>query len=131
MKKILSIFSLLLIITGCSCNKESIDGVYTFQYLEYKRDGQTLRTDCENLEELDIKIQTACASKVLTITLEGNKIIYAMNPDYPQPGYFKIVGNQIHMNETEEGEYYYSGWIHYIDGKRYYGINDTYIVLDN
>lgn len=123
---------MLLSLTGCSCDESKIeDGTYTFQYIEYYEDGKIKTIDCEDMESLDVKKQTTCKSKNLTITIKDNYYTLSMTKGHLVDGYYKLEEDQIHVSASEDGEYKYTGWLHYRDKKIYYGINEVYIVLDN
>lgn len=127
MKKILCLLNLsLLFISGCSCNK---NGTYTFTYIEYTEDDELKTTDCSNLEDLRIGIQTICECKNMVMTLEDNYYTFSMKEGHIEDGYFKIVGDKMYLSDSEDGEYKHTGWFHYKNDMIYYGINDTYVVL--
>ena len=122
----------ILIITMflCSCSSNSPDGTYTFKYVEYIEDNQTKTTDCNNLEELRIGIQTICECKNIVMTIDENYYTFSMTNDHLEDGYFYISGEDMYLSDEENGEYKHTGWFHYKDGKIYYGINNVYVVLE-
>ena len=69
--------------------------------------------------------------KNMRMIIKDNSYVFYMREDYPEPGYYKLVGDKMYLSVSEDGEYKYTGWFHYRDGKIYYGINETYVVLDN
>lgn len=124
--KYLIIF-ITVFISSCSCT--SNDGLYTFKYIEYKVDKQIKTTDCTNLESLPIGVQTICECKNLKIELTDNYYTLSMTEGHLEDGYFYISGEDMYLSNTEDGEYKHTGWLHYKNGKIYYGINETYVVL--
>lgn len=130
--KLLINFILTLSLIGCACSKNEIeDGTYTFKYIEYYENNEKKTIDCTDVESLDIKKQTTCQSKDLTITIKDNYYTLSMTQGHLITGYFKLHKDQIHVSQNEDGEYKYTGWMHYRNNKIYYGINEVYVVLDN
>ena len=130
--KLLITFIMMFFLTGCSCVDSKIEGgIYTFQYIEYYEDEEIKRIDCSDIESLDIKKQTTCKSKNLTITIKDNYYTLSMTEGHLVKGYYKLEKDKIYVSNDEKGEYKYTGWLHYRNKKIYYGINEVYIVLDN
>lgn len=117
----------ILFVSGCFANK---DGTYRFKHLEYLEDNQVKTTDCNNLNELRIGVQTVCQSRFMVMTLNDNYYTFSMTEGHLEDGYFKIQNEDIYLSDTEDGNYKHTGWFHYKNGNIYYGINNTYIVLE-
>ena len=129
--KMLISLILMLCICGCSLSKSNIkDGTYTFVYIEYTENNEIKTIDCTDIESLDIKKQTTCQLKDLTITIEDNYYTLSMTKGHFVEGYYKLYDDQIHVSAQEDGEYKYTGWLHYRNKQIYYGINEVYVVLD-
>lgn len=108
-----------------------MDGTYVFKYVEYRNGDDVKTTDCLDISSLPIKIQTICDVKNLKITIDDNYYTFSMRKDHLETGYYKLEGEKMYLSSKEDGEYKYTGWLNYRDSKIYYGINQTYIVLDN